>query len=466
MSMSIVFENDFKMGQETYQKGLNITIENDAVAEALINAGWASKFDGDEEDVEKSEDETPKDEDEKEEDEDENEEKSLKAFEKALAESVKKTTKKLTQVTKRPNVSSSPRITVTEQVDPKGGFESFGHFAKCCQAKARGEVSASNKLAKHMSNMRTKAPMSAGGSHVGSDFVPLEWAKDILQLAFSDTVDLFSKCQQVPMSAQTLNLPAWVNTSAVAGVQIGNVAEGNALPESRGVTGNAQLVLQKFGSIVSVTDELERFSPYALDSILKQDFAFKMQYQKNDSIVNGYNGGVNLKNNASAVVVNRTTSNRLEYQDILNMNASLIGDFAQSACWLVNNATTPELYNLPYPNRAAATQIPAFANAGNFGNLLGAEPLGTLLNKPIYSLENVPALGYQGDLILVSFKAIAAAQTDTFIDKTPLLYFAFTENSYRLFYYTASVNRLTSPYTRKNGGSASNIVVLSGTASS
>jgi HK97 family phage major capsid protein len=179
--------------------------------------------------------------------------------------------------------------------------------------------------------------------------------------------------------------------------------------------------------------------------------------------VNGSNSQVNLVGNAATVTVTRETSGHISFNDITAMEAALFSDFVDDAIWLINNSTSPELYGLSFPNRTATTQFPAFT-AGTFGNLLGPKPVGELLGKPVYRLENVPALGNKGDIILYSPKAIAAGQSGLIGDQTPYLYFDKAVNTYRFLWYADTVNPMTVPYTRKDGSQASNIVVLSGTS--
>jgi hypothetical protein len=140
------------------------------------------------------------------------------------------------------------------------------------------------------------------------------------------------------------------------------------------------------------------------------------------------------------------------------MYAALWGDFTGGACWLINQSTIPEIYSMTI----GTSQYPAFT-PGAFGSeqLLGPKPEGLLLGLPVYKLENVPALGAKGDIVLYNPKSIAAGQTGLIADSTPFLYFNLAQNSYRFMWYADTVNPLTSVYTRADSSTASNIVVLS-----
>lgn len=368
-------------------------------------------------------------------------------------------------VAKRPNLS----IRVKDHTpDPTGGFNSLGSFVQCAQAKQRGDYSASRKLDVHNKSMqnlmrtKTSGPMSiSGGSgHLGGDLVPQEWAKQLWKLSFDHVPDLHGMCTNFPMQNQVLNIPSWVQSAASAGIIAQVTAEANQIVDTAGVTATVQLSLVKYTAAVKVTDELQRFNSYALEAVLKQVVPQRIRYLSNDGVINGTNSQVNLIGNAATVTVTRATNARIEFMDVLKMNAALFDDFTGDAVWLTNQSTTPEIYSIGYPTRAATTSIPAFT-PGGFTDMLGAKPMGQLLGRPIYTVENCPALGSKGDLILVSFSPIAAGTTGLIADATPFLFFDYAETYYRFMWYADTVNQLTTYYTRADGSRASNIVVLS-----
>jgi hypothetical protein len=92
--------------------------------------------------------------------------------------------------------------------------------------------------------------------------------------------------------------------------------------------------------------------------------------------------------------------------------------------------------------------------------MLGAKPKGSLLGRPVYTLENVPTKGTRGALILANLKSLAAGYTTLEGDHTPYLYFNQAIDTWRFLFYFNTVNPLTVPYQRKDGSYASNIVVL------
>lgn len=366
---------------------------------------------------------------------------------------------------KRPNFFSEARDKDNEK---KGGFKSIGDMLHCIHARATGDYSALKKLdkAKIMNNeyvRRTKGVMtiSGGSGHEGGDLIPQYWAENIWSLSFQDVPDLFHMSNKENMGGgQTLNLPIWSQTSGTSGVQSQVTAEASIINDSKGVTANHQLVLKKRTILVNTSDELERFTPYALESLLRRVFPERLGYAVNDDYINGGNNMANLIGHASTVVVPRSQASHMNYDDVTAMSSHLFGGM-NGAVWLAANGSIPEIYGMPYPNRTATTQFPAFS-PGTFTqeNLLGAEADGKLLGKPLFFLENVPALGTKGDLILYKPAQIASGEAGGELDKTPFLYFNYAEFTYRFLCYMASVPYMDQPYTRKNGDEASYCVVL------
>lgn len=383
-----------------------------------------------------------------------------------VEKAVEQAVEKLTSTVKRPNlkahtVPQNRHVTGSDEART-GGFKSLGDAFFCWSRKAKGDYDMARKWSR-WEGISTKANMSitGGSGHQGGDLVPIEWAQQLWKLSFDKVPDLIGMCSQYPMQNQTLNIPLWVQSAADAGLQANVISEGSSITESVGVTATAQLALKKFTVLVNTTDELERFNSYALDAVIRNVAPQRIRYLSNDSFVNGSNGQVNLVGNSAAVVVPRATANRINYNDILKMEAALFDDFAEDAVWLTNQSTIPEIYSLSFPSRTATNPFPAFT-PGAYGKdtLLGPRPVGELLGKPIYRLENVPGLGSTGDLILYSPRSIAAGQSGLAADKTPYLYFNLAQDTYRFLWYSSSVSLLNVPYERKDGSFASNIVVL------
>lgn len=380
-----------------------------------------------------------------------------------VVKATEKAVEKLATSVKRPAIGRPANVHVSGSDELlTGGFKNLGEATQAFLAKSRGDYEAARKFSRYSELVR-KSNMSISGSsgHVGGDLVPQQWAQNLWKLAFDKVPDLLGMMTRYPMENQVMNIPSWVQTSATSGVTASVVSEGGSITDSTGVTATVQLSLVKGAALVNVTDELMRFNSYALTTVLEQVVPQRIRYLTNGGVVNGTNSQINLIGNPATVVVPRATNNRIELNDIFKMEASLYDDFVDDAVWLVNNSTMPELYTLAFPNRSATTQFPALTPGNMLGNLAGPKPAFELLGKPVYRLENVPALGSKGDIILASLRSLAAGYTGLFADATPYLYFSTAVDSFRFLFYYDSVNPMTAPYVRADGSYSSNIVVLS-----
>jgi HK97 family phage major capsid protein len=329
--------------------------------------------------------------------------------------------------------------------------------------KARGDFGAIRKFSHYEKALRTKATgmsIAGGSGHQGGDLVPQQWAEDLWRLSFANVPDLLGMMTKYEMRNQVENIPSWVQSSATSAIQGNVIAEANAITATVGATATVQLDLVKGAVLVNASDELLRFNSYNLETVIKQVVPERIRFLANDGVVNGTNSQINLVGNAAAVTIIAEAAGRISYNDVTKMESRLYDDFDGEAIWLCAKSTLPELYGIPFPTRAATYQTPAFS-PGGFGDLLGPKPKGTLLGRPIYTLENVPGLGNRGALVLWHPKSCAAGYSGLIADQTPYLYFDLAQNTFRFLFYFDSVNPMTVPYTRADGSTASNIVILS-----
>ncbi|QEG27097.1 Phage capsid family protein [Gemmata obscuriglobus] len=437
---------------------------------ALVAAGVCRE--ATEEDIgETAEDEVK--EDEAEEDKDEGDEELVQDAVRRLAadanatvtKAVEKATEKLANRVKRP-AFATPHVAGSD-LAATGGFKNLGDAVAGYIRARKGDFDAARRFSQYGKAVeaRTKATgmsISGGSGHQGGDLVPQEWAKDLWRLTFQNVPDLLGMMTKYEMRNQVENIPAWVQSSAAAGIQSNVIAEANSITATVGVTANVQLSLVKGAVLVNTSDELLRFNSYNLENVIKQVVPERLRFMTNGNVVAGTNSQINLVSNAAAVTVIAATPGRINFDDVTKMNAALYDDFDNDAIWLCSKSTLPELYSLAYPNRGATNPYPAWT-PGTFGQeqLLGPKPKGTLLGKPVYTLENIPALGSRGALILWHPKSCAAGYSGLIADQTPYLYFDLAQDSFRFLFYFDSVNPLTTPYTRADGSVSSNIVVLS-----
>lgn len=361
----------------------------------------------------------------------------------------------------RPRMKATARFESTDPKGRKGGFDRFGDFIVCEMQRERGDPSAVQKMARY-TQLRSKGQMSVGVAAAGGTLVPQEWANEIFRLTWDGLPNFLEMCTRIPMQNQSVHLPAIVQASATSGVVANVVAEAAAAPDTQAVTAEVLLTLKKFVVLVNLTDELTRFSPYAVESVIKQHVPEKLRYKTNDDFIRGTNGGVNLIGNAATVPITRAVANRISFEDVNKMEAAMWDSYGNDFVWLTNRGTMPELRRLAFPSTTGNFPIPVFLPPeGGFTGGLTVKPAATLSGRPVYCVENCSALGAKGDLIAVHLPSIYAGYEELDSAMSPYLYFDKAINSFRFILYASSANALTTPYVRQNsGGSASNIAVL------
>lgn len=382
-----------------------------------------------------------------------------------LVKATEKVAEKLVKASRvQPNMG---RHVAGSDEDRTGGFKDIGDYAFNRMSAAKGDFKAMKKVERYKSLVRTKfSPASMGVvSTAGGDMVPIQWAENLWKLSFKNVVDLLGQMTKYDMRYQQEKIPAYVQPSAAESITATVTAEGDAITPSVGVTSTVTLDLVKGTVLVNITDELERFTPYHISTVIESVAPERIRYLTNNSVVNGTNSGINLIGNAASVVVPASNAGRIEYADVVAMEAALFDEFGgDDAAWYCNKATIPELMTIGFPNRSASFQTPAWA-AGGFGDLLGPKPKGSLLGRPVWTLENFPLKGTKGALVLANLKSLAAGYSGLIADQTPFLYFNQAIGTWRFLFYFNSVNPLTVPYVRQFGGPTSNIVVLSNNSS-
>jgi HK97 family phage major capsid protein len=438
---------------------------DEAVAAALVSAGVARE--ATEEDVVGGEDEGA--EPEAETDEAETEQEAVRQLaanaKQTMTKAVEHVAEKLARASvKRPLGVPGNRHVTGSDLHLTGGFKNVGEAAMAYIAKSKGDYDAARKYSHYTKALdaRFKATgmsVAGGSGHQGGDLVPQQWADELWRLSFQHVPDLLGMMTKYEMRNQVENIPAWVQASASSGITASVIGEATDITATVGTTATVQLSLVKGAALVNASDELLRFNSYNLETVIRQVVPERIRFLTNGGVVAGTNSQLNLLNCPGAVTVIAEAPGRISFNDVTKMDAALYDDF-DDAIWLTSKSSLPELYNIPFPTRAATYQTPAFT-PGGFGDLLGPKPKGTLLGRPIYTLENVPALGSRGALILWHPKSCAAGYSGLIADQTPYLYFNLAQNTFRFLFYYDSINPLTAPYVRADGTSASNVVVLS-----
>lgn len=193
-----------------------------------------------------------------------------------------------------------------------------------------------------------------------------------------------------------ITIPAFQQGSngAFGGVEVYWIGEGETKPETVGKLEEINLTPQEVAAHTIVTDKLLRNWPAAtsfINNLLSgavnaaEDFAFLRG--------NGVAKPMGVLSAPGALKVARDTAGDIITADVVMMLAKLLPDSTSRAMWVANQSTLPRIATLQDA-------------AGNYIFLRGDATRGipdTLAGIPIKFTGKTPALGSEGDLMLVDF---------------------------------------------------------------
>jgi len=347
-----------------------------------------------------------------------------------VAEAFKKEAAKL-KGTKRPQISVGADL---RESDPRGGFRNMGEFAKCIHAVHKGQFD--ERL-----NIISKGGMSESVSADGGYAVPTEFATQIMQIINSEE-SLLPMCKTIPTQTSTLDLPidslVNIGTNAISGAWISG--DGTALTEKgSGSLGQLTFKLNKFGTLISATDELLNDNNVALEAFLVQKAGYDITYNVNDAIVRGGTGSTKPKgiiNSAARVTVTANSADEyltglgITFTDIRQMVAHFIKTYNGSwsnVVWLVNPLVVADLYDLKDDAGRNLYYAPGTLSNSPYANLMGIRVLPSF---------HCSARGAEGDIILADMNAYVTVTKSTGVEAATSihLYFDKDKTAFRFTY--------------------------------
>ncbi|WP_052736108.1 phage major capsid protein [Aquincola tertiaricarbonis] len=288
-------------------------------------------------------------------------------------------------------VFATPRQTDTG----KWGFRSFAEFTNAVLKSSGKGAQLDPRL------VANAAPTSYGSEGVGADggfAVPPDFRTTIMTKVMGEDSLLTLADQQVS-SGNSITFPADETTpwQTSGGIQAYWESEGGLKQQSKPALVEKTVKLNKIIALVPMTDELLEDAP-AMASYVNRKAPEKINFKINDAIINGTGVGMPLgilKSPGTVVVAKESgqAADSVVYQNITKLWSSLTPSARRNARWLMNADVEQQLMNMQFPG--TGTAVPAYMPPGG----LSAAPYGTLLGRPIFYSEAMPALGDQGDIV-------------------------------------------------------------------
>lgn len=287
------------------------------------------------------------------------------------------------------------------EVDPKGGFENFSEFA---MAVHRRSIGSAHPLTKKLDQYqeRIKTVMEEGDDAQGGFLVPTEFRTELLQTGLEDSV-FAQRATFIPMQGNHIEIPAVFDTDHSGdpkefhgGIIIYRPEEGGSKTFSKPRFGLVELNLHEVAGICAVTNNLLEDSPISIGAILDKLFGQAITWILDDDTIQGDGVGKPLGiMHCDATVAVPIEAEQTDYTvvaaNVLNMYARMPQQNLKNAIWLANQTVLPQLALMTIGN------YPVFIPAGG----LSQRPFDTLLGKPLYYTEKLPALGTPGDIMFV-----------------------------------------------------------------
>jgi HK97 family phage major capsid protein len=347
----------------------------------------------------------------------------------------------------------APRRTVPatpRNVDPRGGFQSFGEF---CVAVRQGSLRGSTP-----DNRLLNAATTYGNEGTGADggfAIPPEFRRSIWTKVMNED-NLLTRTEQLQTGGNSMTMPKDETTpwQTSGGIQVYWESEGAAATQSKPALEMMQMRLQKLFALVPVSEELLEDAP-GIESWLRAKAPAKIVSKINTAILDGTGAGQPLGILKAPCLVSVAkdsgqAADTIEFENISNMWARMYAPCRRNAVWLINQDIEPQLDALAFPNGGSGTVVPVYLPA----NGLSASPFATLKGRPVVPVEACKTLGDKGDIILADlshYMTLTKAGQDIRTDVSMHLYFDQAVTAFRFIFRVNGQPAWGSSITPQNG---------------
>lgn len=298
----------------------------------------------------------------------------------------------------------------------------------------------------------TEGVDSAGGFLVFEEFMP-----KILQISLEGAIVRPNGPMVIPMKSDTLNIPRIDETSHKehirGGVRFDWTAEEKVKTEVQPAFGNTKLTAYEGAGFTVVSNALLADSAIALAPFIQTCFGEAKQFYEDLAFINGSGVGqpLGFLNSTALVAVTRQAVGAIRWGDIASIWAQTLPSSRKRGIWLLNHEVLPELIKMVAENDAPAKQAGHVIWVNPQQGAAGQVP-GTILGRPYFESEKVPALGSAYDMGFydLGFYIIGDRQTLT-IDASTHVYFTSNRTAWRFVIRVAGRPWIESSLTPLNG---------------
>lgn len=211
----------------------------------------------------------------------------------------------------------------------------------------------------------------------GGYLVPVEFERQLIQKR--DKVDpIFSTARKITLGAHEKNVPIVSSYGAAA-----LISEEGSYPDTDDSFGQVTFKAYKFGRIVKASEELIADSAFNIEGHLRDSHARSIGKAEATYFWNGTGSSQPQGVLTGAQTgVTTTANNKITADEIINLYYSLAEQYRAEAAFFFNDSTMKEIRKLKDGNGQYLWQP----------GLAGTNDAATILSKPVYTSEYIPAI--------------------------------------------------------------------------
>jgi HK97 family phage major capsid protein len=281
--------------------------------------------------------------------------------------------------------------------DPK---KNFGDWALAVARNDRAYLE--KHYGSRFVDWHTKAALGEASGAAGGYIVPPAMYQDIMQVVAEDTF-IRPRAFVQPMASATLLFPYLDITTQQSpgvspffgGVQMSWTAEAQTRTETEPQFKQMELKAWELSGYSVSSNVLLQDSVIGLEKFLKVLFGKAIAWFEEYAFLQGNGVGKpqGMLGCGAAVAVTRSGASQVQFADVSNMWSKLLPRSWNSAIWTGSPSIIPQLLQLKDGNNRA---IFISIDQG-----ITKTPNWSLLGRPFFCTEKVPALGTKGDLMLL-----------------------------------------------------------------
>lgn len=285
----------------------------------------------------------------------------------------------------------------------------------------------------------------------GGFLVPETLRSQLLQIALESAV-VRPKATVIPMDSARVPMPIIDSTTNAGSVYGGMIAywgeEGATLQDSSPKFGRIDLEARKLTGLSAVPNELLQDSIVSFSALIERLWPSALAFSEDNAFEVGNGVGMPLgfrgAGNTSSVTVARTTSNKIQYPDIVGMYARMLPSSLRNAVWTCAPDALPQILQM-------SLSVGTGGNSVFVVNATADAPM-TIFGRPLIVTEKAPALGARGDLAFtdLSYYLIGDRQTMTADSSTDYM-FGADKTTFRIIQRVDGRPWLKSAITPANG---------------